>query len=719
VSEPAKAAPASGRVFSRELGPDGVLVVTLDVPGEKVNTLGRPVMEEVDALITDIEGRPEVKGVVLRSGKPDNFIAGADIKEFTAIRSALEGETLSRSGQGIVGRLEAVRVPVVAAIHGSCVGGGLETVLCCRYRIATDDPKTILGQPEVNLGIIPGMGGTQRLPRLVGLVAGLDLILTGRTVKATRALKMGLVDEVVPPAVLLTAARQAVRDLADGTRRPERPGIPLRERLLRPVIFSKARSTVLARTHGHYPGPLAAIDAVRRGTATSLAEGLKIEARHFGELAVSDVSRNLVSVFFATQEIKKDAGYPEGTRARDVHKVAVLGAGLMGSGIATVAVEAGVDVRLKDANFEALGRGLRHARGVFEERRRRGSVKPREVEQRIQRLSPTTDYSGFRRADLVIEAVFEDLELKRRVLAETEAVIAADAVFASNTSSLPIGDIARGARGPNRVLGMHFFSPVEKMPLLEVVVTPETDAWATATAVAFGRRIGKHVIVVRDGAGFYTSRALAPYMNEAARLVEEGAAIEAVDRAMIDFGFPVGPLALMDEVGIDVGAKVAKILMHAFGERMAPPAAMAAVVDDGRLGRKNKRGFYVYDGKKRPDETIYALLPSGRAPRRTFDARDIQDRLVFAFLNEAARCLEEGILRSPRDGDVGAIFGLGFPAFRGGPFRYLDKLGARFATEVLERLAAHHGERFRPAAILVDHARSGAPFHDQRARLAP
>jgi len=718
VSEPAKATPTAGRALTEELGPDGILVVTLDVPGEKVNMLGRPVLEEVDALVTGIEARPEIKGVVLRSGKPDNFIAGADIKEFTAIRSALEGETLARTAQGVVARLESARVPVVAAIHGSCVGGGLETVLCCRYRIASDDPKTGLGVPEVNLGIIPGMGGTQRLPRLVGLATGLDLILTGRTLKAGRALKAGLVDEVVPPAVLLTAARRAALDLAAGARRPERPGIPLRERLMRPVIFSKARSTVMAKTHGHYPAPLAAIDAVQRGTATSLAEGLKIEAHHFGELAVSDESRNLVSVFFATQEIKKDAGYPEGTRAKDVRKLAVLGAGLMGSGIATVAVEAGVDVRLKDANFEALGRGLRHAREFFDERRRRGSLKAREVEQRMQRLSATTDYSGFRRADLVIEAVFEDLELKRRVLAETEAVIAAEAVFASNTSSLPIGDIARGARRPNRVLGMHFFSPVEKMPLLEVIVTPETDAWATATAVAFGRRIGKHVVVVRDGPGFYTSRALAPYMNEACRLVEEGAAIEAVDRAMIDFGFPVGPLALMDEVGIDVGTKVAKILMHAFGERMAPPASMAAVVDDGRLGRKNKRGFYVYNGKKVPDETIYDLLPSG-TQRRTFDVRDIQDRLVFAFLNEAARCLEEGILRSPRDGDVGAIYGLGFPAFRGGPFRYLDKLGARFATEVLERLAAHHGERFRSAAILVDHARSGAPFHDQRARLTP
>ena len=713
MSEPAKAAPASGRALSQELGQDGVLVVTLDVPGEKVNTLGRPVMEEFDALLTEVESRPEIKGVVLRSGKPDNFIAGADIKDFTAIRSALEGETLARTAQGVISRIESARVPVVAAIHGSCVGGGLETVLCCRYRIASDDPKTGLGVPEVNLGIIPGMGGTQRLPRLVGLAAGLDLILTGRTVKGTRALRMGLVDEVVPPAALMIAARRAALDLADGTRRPERPGIPLRERLIRPMIFSKARSTVMAKTHGHYPAPLAAIDAVQRGTAASLAEGLKIEARLFGELAVSEVSRNLVTVFFATQEIKQDTGVPEGIQARDVAKLGVVGAGLMGAGIAGAAADAGVRVRLEDTTVGALGRGLRGIRDVLEERRRRGSLKPREVEQRMDRIACATEMTGFRRCELVIEAVFEDLELKRQVLASLEGVIGDDCVLASNTSSIPIAEIAKDTRRRSRVLGMHFFSPVHKMPLLEVVVTPDTDAWATATAVAFGRRLGKHVIVVRDGPGFYTTRVLAPYLNEAARLLDEGASLEAVDGAMLRFGFPVGPMALLDEVGIDVGAKVAKVMHRHFGDRFSPPASLARVLEDGRLGRKNGRGFYAYRGRKKVDASVYDLLPGG-APRRTFEERDIQERLSFAFLNECILCLQEGILRSPRDGDVGAIFGLGFPPFLGGPFRCLDHLGARFTLEVLERLQAAHGARFAPAASLVEMARRGKSFHEPR-----
>jgi len=700
----------------RELLDDGVLVVTLDVPGEKVNTLSRALMNELDVALGEIESSMGVTAVVLRSGKPEGFVAGADIRDFGTIRSALEAETLSRGGQAILNRLEALPFPVVAAIHGAALGGGLEIALACRYRIATDDPKTVLGQPEVQLGLIPGAGGTQRLPRLVGLPSGLDLVVTGRSLKAGRALKAGVVDEVVPVPVLLSAARRAALALAAGTLQPKRRGITLQDRLLRPIIFRKARASVMEKTHGHYPAPLRAIDAIEKGTGRSLEEGLKIEAKHFGELAVSDVSRALVSVFFATQEIKKDAGYPEGTEAREVEKLGVMGGGLMGAGIAGSAVEAGALVRLKDASREALGRALRHAREGFDERRRRGSLTRLDVQTRMDRLSVTTDDTGFGQADLVIEAVFEDLDVKRQVLAEVEARTAEDCVFASNTSSLPIGEIALGSRRPARVLGMHFFSPVEKMPLLEVVVTPHTDAWATATAVTFGRRLGKNVIVVRDGPGFYTTRALAPYLNEACRVVEEGAAVEDVDRALVDFGFPVGPLTLLDEVGIDVGAKVSMILHHAFGERLAPPESMVRVIDDGRLGRKNGRGFYRYEGgkKKDVDDSIYALQPGGAA-RRTMDAREIQDRLVFAFLNEAVLCLQEGILRSARDGDVGAIFGLGFPPFLGGPFRYLDHLGARFATSVLETLASRHGERFRPASLLQDMARDERSFHPARA----
>jgi 3-hydroxyacyl-CoA dehydrogenase/enoyl-CoA hydratase/3-hydroxybutyryl-CoA epimerase len=703
---------SGSKALRQELDARGVLVLTLDVPGEKVNMLGRGMIQEMHELLNGIEARSDVRAVVLRSGKADNFVAGADIKDFVAIKSEEEAFTLSRAAHAIFDRIESLRAPMVAAIHGSCLGGGLELALACRYRVASDGPKTGLGFPEVMLGLLPGAGGSQRMPRLVGLAAALDMILTGRTLRAARAKAAGVVDDVVPAPVLLDVAKQAALALADGTLRPARRGIRATERLARPVIFRKARATVQQKTGGHYPAPFKAIEAVERGTATTLEEGLEIEAKLFAELAVSKESRALVSVFFATQEIKKDAGYPEGTEAREVRKLGVLGAGLMGAGIAGLACDvAGVQVRMKDTSAEALGKGLRYVREIFEEKRKRRRLTRRDLEKRMDRISATRDFSGLKRAELVIEAVFEDLELKRRVLADVEAATDERCVFASNTSSLPIGEIARGSRRPRNVLGMHFFSPVHKMPLVEVIVTPETDPRALATAVVFGRRLGKHVIVVRDGPGFYTTRALAPYMNEAARVLEEGAAIEDVDGALVGFGFPVGPVTLLDEVGIDVGAKVAKILHHAFGERMAPPESMEKVVADGRLGRKNKRGFYTYDGKqKRPDASVYALLPPVEG-RQSVEEREVQERLVFAFLNEAAFCLQEGILRSPRDGDVGAIFGLGFPPFLGGPFRYIDHLGARFVVEVLERLRAAHGARFKPAEILLDKARAGAGFY--------
>ncbi len=412
-----------------------------------------------------------------------------------------------------------------------------------------------------------------------------------------------------------------------------------------------------------------------------------------------------MSIFFSTQEIKKDTGVPEGIEPVEVRKLGVVGAGLMGAGIATVAAEAGVAVRVKDASLEALGRGLAQARGVFDERLKRRSLSAREVSQRMDRISPSLDLAGFARTELVIEAVFEDLELKRRVLAEVEEVVSDTTVFASNTSSIPISEIARESRRPERVLGMHFFSPVHKMPLLEVVATPDTSAAAIATAAAFGRRVGKHVIVVRDGPGFYTSRALAAYMNEATRVLEEGAAVDALDAAMVRFGFPVGPCALLDEVGIDVAARVAGVMQRHFGDRMAPPSSMAQLVADGRKGRKAGRGFYTYDSAtKKVDESVYALLPGGAA-RHPLDEHRTQQRLVFAFLNEVVRCLQDGVLRSPRDGDVGAVFGLGYPPFLGGPFRHLDRLGARFALETMEQL------RFEPAPLLVDLAREGRTFH--------
>ncbi len=700
----------------------GVATLLVDDPGERVNTVHPELMLEFVRILDALERDPAVQAVVLASGKPEGFVAGAKIELMQTVRDAASAEKLARDSQAIYGRVERFPKPIVAAIHGACLGGGCEWVLACRYRVASDEPRTQIGQPEVQLGLIPGGGGTQRLPRLVGLRAALDILLAGKALKARKAAKIGLVDEAVPPALLLEVARARAAALAAGKLRREPPrktgataqvaAFALDENFLgRELVFRQARKAALAKTRGHYPAPLRALDAVEHGLKHGMAKGLELEARLFGELAVSPVARRLMEIFFATTALKKDNGTGDPTvKPRKVEKVGVLGGGLMGSGISYVTVNAGMPVRIRERDDLAAAKALGAVRVILDERVKKRSIDKLERLDKMRLLTETTDWSGFAGVDVVIEAVFEDLALKQEMVRAFEAVNR-HGLFASNTSSIPIGKIAEASRRPEDVLGMHYFSPVQKMPLLEIIVTPRTSKEATATAVALGKKQGKTVIVVGDGPGFYTSRIVAPYMNEAAHLLAEGAAIDAIDRAIVAFGFPVGPITLLDEVGIDVGEKVGKILHGAFGARMAPPAALHDVVAAGRLGRKNRKGFYTYDEKeKRVDETVYDLLPGGRT-RKPVDLQDIQDRVVVQMVNEAIRCLGEGILRSARDGDVGAVFGLGFPPFRGGPFRWADEVGARALLAKMEALRARFGERFEPAPLLVEHGRAGRPFH--------
>jgi 3-hydroxyacyl-CoA dehydrogenase/enoyl-CoA hydratase/3-hydroxybutyryl-CoA epimerase len=698
---------------------DDVLVVTIDRPGAPLNTLTPALIGEFEGVLLRLNDDTLIKAAVLISGKPDSFIAGADIEQFLEITSAAEAERTSRMGQDLLDRLEKGRVPVVAAIHGVCLGGGLEVALACRYRVCTDHPKTTLGLPEVQLGLIPGLGGTQRLPRRVGLQAALDMILTGRSMRAKRAQQMGLVDEMVHPAILSEIALDRARALAGGTLRPARPrthgatGLLLEQNPIgRGVVFRKARESVMEKTHGHYPAPLAALAAIQAGYARGFEEGLREEARLFGDMAMTDVSRQLVFIFFASNSLKKDPGVdPPAPPPREVHKLGVLGAGFMGAGIASIAVQQDTLVRFKDTDTARIGKGLASIHGVLQERLTRRQITRQQFQDYMSLVGGTTDYSGFESADLVIEAVFEDLSLKHRVLEEVEPIIDSTAIYASNTSTIPISRIAEVAQRPERVLGMHFFSPVHRMPLLEVIVTPATSAEATVSAVAYGKRLGKTVIVVNDGPGFYTTRTLSAYMNEAGRLLDEGASIEAIDSALVDFGFPVGPITLLDEVGIDVGGKVGTVLLEAFGTRMAPSEAMRRVVGAGRTGRKGKNGFYRYDDagqKGRVDESVYELVGG---ERRDVPAEEIVERCVLSMVNEAALCLGDGILRSARDGDIGAVFGIGFPPFRGGPFRYMDSETVQKIVERLEELDARFPGRFAPAPLLLDMASGRRSFY--------
>ncbi|MGC4000383.1 MAG: fatty acid oxidation complex subunit alpha FadJ [Anaeromyxobacter sp.] len=720
TAEAVATAQATLRNFKLEVA-DGVATLLLDEPGESVNVLEPGVAGEFFGLLDRLEQDPAVKAVVLASGKKDGFVAGAKIDMIQAARSTAEAEQLARDAQAGFDRLAAWRKPVVAAIHGACLGGGLEWALACHWRIATDHRKTQLGLPETQLGLIPGAGGTQRLPRLIGLQAALDMILAGKTVKARKALKLGLVDDLVPPPLLLQVARERALALAAGKARRTPPKAGAAAQLTRAalegnalgrgVVFSQARKAVLGKTRGHYPAPLRALEAIEAGYRGGFAKGLAREAELFGQLSQGDVSKRLIEIFFAQTALKKDSGVDDpAVKPREVSRVGVLGGGLMGSGIAYVTVGADVPVRLRERDDAAGARALASVRGILDERVKKRSIDRLERDEKMRLLTTTTDWSGFASVDVLIEAVFEDLALKQEMVKAFEAVNPRG-IFASNTSSIPIGDIAKASAHPETVLGMHYFSPVNKMPLCEIIVTPQTSPEATATAVALGKKQGKVVIVVGDGPGFYTSRILAPYMNEAAQLLVEGAAIEDLDRALTAFGFPVGPITLLDEVGIDVGDKVGKILHGAFGERMSPPAALHDVVAAGRLGRKNRKGFYTYDGKKKQvDRTVYDLLPGGQA-RKAIPAEEIQQRVVLQMVNEAILCLGEKILRSPRDGDVGAVFGLGFPPFRGGPFRWADAVGTKALLEKMQALQQRLGARFAPAPLLVELGAANRPFH--------
>lgn len=713
---------------------DGIAVITLDVPGEAQNTLKAEFADDFDAIFAAVENDETIVAAVFRSGKPSSFLAGADVTLIEKVTSAEEATALSRKTQEAFGRIANGRVPVVAAIHGPCLGGGLELALACHGRVCSDSSNTALGLPEVQLGLLPGAGGTQRLPRLVGIAKALDMMLTGRHIRPPKAKKMGLVDEVVPEAILLDVAKQHARRLADLPPPPKplaRVGSALahifsKEGLTdlalednplgRKVLFQQARKTLLSKSYGNYPAAERIIDVVETGIERGLHAGLEAEAREFGKLVMSPEAKALMSIFFAMTALKKDTGTDKPATPRPLRKVGVLGAGLMGAGIAYVTrSKAGLPVRMKDKDDAGVAAGLKALHALYGKRVKRKAMSRHDAAQELATISGTTTYDGFKGCDVVIEAVFEDLDLKHRMVRDVEATCGPGVIFGSNTSSIPITNIAAASSHPENVIGLHYFSPVDKMPLLEIIVTEHTSPDVIATCVELGKKQGKTVIVVRDGTGFYTSRILGPYMNEAAHILSEGVRIEEIDHALMKWGYPVGPMTLLDEVGLDVAAKVGPIMLAAFGDRVTPPRAMERLIEDGRKGRKNGKGFYRYEkgkkvkGKHAADETVYKVL--GITPGTSMDPVTIAERCGLLMVNEAAHCLQEGILRSPRDGDIGAIFGLGFPPFRGGPFRYVDAVGAREVVNKLRTFESRHGKRFAPAQILVQLAETKGKFH--------
>ncbi|UIL53533.1 MULTISPECIES: fatty acid oxidation complex subunit alpha FadJ [Pantoea] len=688
--------------FHLQMRLDHVGVITIDVPGEKMNTLKAEFAGQITAIIAEARRDPQLAGLVLISGKADNFIAGADISMIDRCQSAAEAEALAKQGQEVMAALAALPFPVVAAIHGACLGGGLELALACDARICSLDDKTRLGLPEVQLGLLPGSGGTQRLPRLIGVQQALPLILTGKSLRAKQARKLGIVDDAVPQAILLETAIARVKKGKVSGRT-----LPLRDRLLhgpvaRQALFALATRQTAAKTQGNYPAAKRIIEVVRVGLEQGSRAGHEAEARAFGELAMTPESVALRGLFFATTAMKKEPGGD--ATPRPVRSIGILGGGLMGGGIASVsAINAGLPVRIKDISLAGVNHALKTSWDLLSKKVKRRQITPAQRQQQMARITGGIDYQGFAHRDVVIEAVFEDLALKQQMVREIESHCQPQTIFASNTSSLPIEEIAAGAQRPENVIGLHYFSPVEKMPLVEVIPHLNTSGETLVTTVALARSQGKTPIVVADQPGFYVNRILAPYINEAMRCLLEGEPIEHIDRALVKFGFPVGPLQLLDEVGIDVGSKISPILQQAYGERFAAPTAFEAVLKDGRKGRKNRKGFYRYDQprwqRKKPDASLYALL--NITPQARQSEAQIAERCVMMMLNEAARCLDEQVIRCARDGDIGAVFGIGFPPFLGGPFHYMEQLGAAERVNRLTRLMQQHGERFAPCEALI------------------
>jgi len=651
---------------------NGFAVIEFDQPEAKVNVLSSAVMKELEGIIAQLSSRRDLKGLLIASKKPDIFIAGADIKEIENITFSPEAEVKAREGQKIFNTLEKLSIPSIALINGACLGGGLELALACDYRLACFGDKVKIGLPEVKLGIIPGFGGTKRLPRLVGLQKGLQLILAGEAVSANEALKIGLVDGLSSQNRLL---EEGLEFLKRHTRKRKGYKPKLKgwmNKFLDKISFGRSilkdqtRKFVLKTTKGHYPAPLKALEVVTANYASGLEAALKREARAFGELVVGEVCKNLISVFYLVEKYKK-ARWSE-AKGRAIGKCAVLGAGVMGGGIAQLFSAYGLSVRMKDLNYPSLGRGLRQAREVYDYAVKKKKLKKNQAISGMGLISVTTDYSGFSSADLVVEAVVEDMKIKQAVFSQLDSAVKPGAIIASNTSCLSVEKMSEGVQNKSRVIGMHFFNPVHRMPLVELIRTPYTSDETVATMVEFSKRLGKTPIVVKDSCGFLVNRILLPYLNEAGFLLEEGIDFERIDRIMQEFGMPMGPFTLMDEIGLDVGYKVACLLEENLGPRLKVPQIFKKVYEQKWFGKKTGKGFYIPKAKeKEPNRQVYGLIPQSRAVQ--LSDQEILSRLLSKMINEANLCLEEQVCNEPSDVDIGMIMGIGFPPFRGGLLR--------------------------------------------------
>jgi 3-hydroxyacyl-CoA dehydrogenase/enoyl-CoA hydratase/3-hydroxybutyryl-CoA epimerase/enoyl-CoA isomerase len=712
MSQPAQAA------LRLEMLDGSIALVTIDQPGSRANTLGQAVLGELETMIAQLRARSDLRGLIFKSGKPGMFIAGADLRE---LGSAPQNPDLARKlvkrGHELIAAIESLPYPTVAAIEGACMGGGLELALGFDYRVASTHPKTELGLPETKIGLIPGWGGTQRLTRLIGPSLAAEMICTGEAANAVRARQIGIVFDAVPPEKLRD---EAVRLLQEVQRSQEWKTI--RKRKQQPVglseeqlsfTFAVARAQVLAKTRGQYPAPPAALEAIAKGCNLTLEEGLKIEAEQFAQLVGSLISRNLIAVFFLTQRLQKDPGLGEASvQPKTVKQVGVLRAGTMGSGIALAHIRRDIPVVMLDKVPAALERGVAGIAKFLLDRATSDRMSPDEAAAALARLSTSMTFNALADREVVIEAITENEEAKVNTYRQLQNVLRPGAILASNTSAISITRMAKSVEHPENFAGMHFFNPVDRMKLVEVIRGEKTSEETVATLVALARRIGKTPIVVGDCPGFLVNRILFPYLNESLVLLQEGASPRAIDKAATDFGMPMGPITLHDLVGLNTSMHAGHVINSAFADRAAPTRILEKLVAVGRLGRDSGAGFYSYAKGSRgvDDPTLEPILAKCRTDRRQISKEEITDRLFLPMLTEASRVLSEGIVRDPGDVDMGLILGIGFPPFRGGILRWADSLGL---AKVLEKLKPyeHLGARFHPTEQMRKLAAEGKGFY--------
>jgi 3-hydroxyacyl-CoA dehydrogenase/enoyl-CoA hydratase/3-hydroxybutyryl-CoA epimerase len=721
---------------------DGIATLWLDVPGKTYNVFNRQVLADLNAAFDQIALNSSIKLLLIRSRKKNGFVAGADLHEFQNITTPEQAMVLSAAGQQLFDKLERLPFPTVAVIHGPCLGGGLEFALACDYRIAIDYPKTQIGLPEIELGLVPGWGGTQRLARVVGLERALQVILQRKRLTAREGADWGLADwsttgqeDVVS---LVTTAPGGARPLQ---KRPKR-GLPLhgwRQRLIestlvgRAIMFRGAERILRRKVPDDMPAPFEALEAVRVGLTQGMSAGLAREREAIGRLATTKACRNLMTLFFLIERARKLQEDVDKDSVPEIRRVGVVGAGTMGAGIAQLAAVKGFEVVVQEIDDAALAAGIKKIEDLFQKAAARGLLSPQEARQKMAAIGGTTSWQGFDKTDLVIEAVIEDLKLKKDVFKELEKRTRPNTILATNTSSLLVRQLQDGLTHPERVAGLHFFNPVHKMPLVEVVRTEATEERVGEILVQWSAAVGKTPVVVGDGPGFVVNRILMPYLNEAGILVAEGMPVDKVDLAMRRFGMLMGPLEVLDQVGLDVAAHVARSVAPAFGDRLQPHPALEKMCQAGWLGVKSGRGFYRYEGKKKTvhaealaklrqdlnGEHVAANSSEIAAKLTSDQMKEAQERMVCLMVNEAAACLAEGLAASADVIDLAMVMGTGWAPHRGGPLRYADDRGPGDIVKILENLTKQLGRRFEPCAELRRRAESGELFYAHLSTLQP